>query len=111
MAAVMPTTINMVNTMVGIPQFTDISVPENQIAKDVYTVEEARDKLSDFLKKKGYKKLHAFPKVEFDSLSTVYKPFYHCLCQCKGKTFSRVVDAEIGERNYLLDIQYKNLRF
>lgn len=111
MAAVMPSAINMVKTMAGTPQFMDISVPENQVVKDVYTVEEAREKLTDYMRKRGYKKLRSFPRVDFESLSTVYKPFYHCICQYKGKAFSRVVDAEVGQRDYLLDILYKKFRF
>jgi hypothetical protein len=111
MAAVMPSAINMVKTMVGTPQFMDISVPKNQIVKDVYTIEEAREKLTDYMRRRGYKKLRSFPRVDIESLSTVYKPFYHCVCKCEGKIFSRVVDAEIGQRDYLLDIQYKKFRF
>lgn len=111
MAVVMPSAINMVKTMVGVPQFKEISVSENQVVKDVYNAEDAREKMIHYLRIRGYRKLRSLPSVEFEFFSTVYKPFYHCACQCDGKKFSRVVDAEIGQRDYLLEIAYKNFRF
>jgi hypothetical protein len=111
MAVVMPSAINMVKTMVGVPQFKEISVCENQVVKDVYNAEDAREKMIHYMRVRGYRKLRSLPSVEFESFSTVYKPFYHCVCQCNGKKFSRVVDAEIGQRDYLVEIAYKNFRF
>ena len=41
----------------------------------------------------------------------VYKPHYACLCQKGERRFFRILDAEIKDRNFMLDIKFRELTF
>ena len=41
----------------------------------------------------------------------VYKAHYACLCQKGERRFFRILDAEIKDRNFMLDIKFRELTF
>ncbi len=109
--AVMEGAFGVVQEMRGSPELIKRSVPPEQVVKCQYEEGKARERITDFLRKKGYRKYKRVPDVNFNEFSLVYKPHFACLCQKGQKTFYRVIDAEICERNFMLDIKYKTLSF
>ena len=97
--------------MQGQPELTEVEAEPHQVVRRAFTEDEAREKLASFLRKQGYRKYRTIAEVEFREFYLVYKPHYVCRC-CRGdKEFLRIIDAEIGQRDFMLDIKYKDLRF
>lgn len=109
--AAMCSAFPLVKRMVGFPETGLVNVKGGEIARDRYDEAEADRRLREFIQKAAYKKLRAFGNVTLIKKEAVYKPFYCCICEKNGRRIVRTVDAEIGERDYLMDIQYKNLIF
>jgi len=109
--AVMECRYGHVMTMQGTPQLAKQEVPAQIVVKKHFTEDQARQKISEYLKKAGQRRYKVFPDVEIFELGLIYKPHYAVLCKRGGKEFYRVVDAEIRERNYRLEYIYKNLNF
>lgn len=109
--AVMEGAFGTVQEMRGSPELFKQSVPPEQVVAYRYEKEQAQERISDFLRKKGYRKYRRIPSIRLNEFTLVYKPHYACLCQKGRKTFYRVIDAELCERNYMLDIKYKTLSF
>lgn len=110
-AAAMNSALNLVRKMVGSPQTLDREAAPGQIAQDRYTSEQAEEKLKEFMVRSSYKSLRGLGSAAVEDTAVVYRPFYECLCEKKGRIYRRVVDAVLGERDYLLEYQYKNLSF
>lgn len=110
-AAAMNSALNLVRKVVGTPETHTCEVKSSQIVQDQYSLEQAKDKLREFMIKSSYKDLRGLGSVSFEHFETVYRPFYVSLCERNGKLYRRVVDAMLGERDYLLEYQYKNLMF
>lgn len=109
--AAMCSAFPLVKRMAGFPETQLVNVEEREIAEDRYDESEADRRLREFILKETYRKLRMFGDVKLTRKESVYKPFYCCICEKNGNRITRVVDAEIGERDYLMDIQYKNLIF
>ena len=109
--AVMEGAFGSVQEMRGSPEMEDCSVPPEQVVACRYGEKQAQTRICDFLRKKGYTKYRSIPDIRLNEFFLVYKPHYACLCQKGKKTFYRVVDAELCERNYMLDIKFKTLAF
>lgn len=67
--------------------------------------------VAKFIKRRAYKVFHQFPQVSTLEAYVVYKPHYACLCQKGERRFFRVLDAEIKDRNFMLDIKFRELSF
>ena len=100
-----------VQRMGGFPDTQQQEVPQEHIVVCQYTKEQAQERIREHLKKKGFRKYLAFPDVKVKDLQLVYKPLYACLCRKGNKKFYKIIDAEVGERDYMLDIRYKNMVF
>lgn len=100
-----------VMTMNGRPMLEEREVERDLVVQFRCDEEKKMRRLTEQLVKVGYKKYHSIPKVEIIESETIYKPHYAVLCRRGSKKFWSVVDAETGERNYMLDIKYPELRF
>jgi hypothetical protein len=109
--AVMECAFGSVSTMQGVPQLELAEVDPRRVVKNRYTQEEAKTLICDFLKKKGSRRFRSLPQIEIFEFGLIYKPHYACLCRRGKKEFYRVIDAETGERNYMLDIVFRDLKF
>ncbi len=97
--------------MQGTPEIQTLDVEPRQVVRRMLNDDEAHEKLASFMRKQGYRKYRSLAEVEFKEFYLVYKPHYICRCRRKGKEFSRVVDAEIGQRDFMLDVKYSDLHF
>ncbi|WP_343252280.1 hypothetical protein [Ligaoa zhengdingensis] len=109
--AVMEGAFGVVQDMRGKPDMLEKDVPAGQVVACKYDREKAELQIGKFLANKGYRKYRSIPQVDFREMDVIYKPHYACLCQKGKKKFYRIIDAEIRERNYMLDIKYKELTF
>ncbi len=109
--AVMECGFGYVQKMRGLPEMNKKAVDSTCVVKCRYTEEESRKRIMEFMQKQGYKIYRSVPSVEFQEFFLVYKPHYACLCKKGSKTFYKIIDAEICERDYMLDIKYKELEF
>ena len=110
-AAAMNSALNLVRKVVGTPEIHQCDVQSAQIAQDRYSLEQAEEKLQEFMLRSAYKTLRGLGSVLLEHTEMIYRPFYACLCERGGTRYRRIVDAMLGERDYLLEYQYKNLRF
>lgn len=101
----------VVQDMKGTPELVERSVDPQQVVRCDYDIAQAKELAVRHLQKKGSKKYKAIPEVDIVEFSLVYKQHYACLCQRGNKRFQRVIDAELVERNYMLDIRLKELSF
>lgn len=67
--------------------------------------------VAKFIKRRAYKIFHQYPQVSTLEAYVVYKPHYACLCQKGERRFFRILDAEIKDRNFMLDIKFRELTF
>ncbi len=109
--AAMNSAINLTRKIVGVPQIHQIDVENRFIVKDKYSQKEAQDRILEYVSRQTYKKLRGLGDVSINDFKVIYKPFYVCVCERNKKKYLRIVDAELGERDYLLEYQYKNLQF
>lgn len=110
-AAAMNSALNLVRKAVGTPEARPWEAQPGQIARDRYSQEQAEEKIREFMLRSAYKTLRGLGSVSLEHTEAVYRPFYVCLCERGGTRYRRIVDAMLGERDYLLEYQYKNLRF
>ena len=109
--AVVDCAFGYVQKMQGQPELTEQEVPGTQIVRRSLADDAARERLASFMRKQGYRKYRSLPEVEFREFYLVYKPHYVCRCTRGSKEFLRIVDAEIGQRDFMLDIKFKDLQF
>lgn len=109
--AVMEAGYGHVEQMRGQPRTSMEEVKKSQIVISPYSGKDAELKIGSFLAQKGYRKYKAIPDVKFMELYALYKPHFVCRCKKGNKEFYKVIDAEIGQRNYFLDIKMKDLKF
>lgn len=100
-----------VQRMGGFPDIQQQEVPQEHVVVCQYTRAQAQERICEYLRKKGFRKYRVFPDVKVKDIQLVYKPLYACLCQKGSKKFYKIIDAEVGERDYMLDIRYKNMIF
>lgn len=62
--------------------------------------------VAKFIKRRAYKIFHQYPQVSTLEAYVVYKPHYACLCQKGERRFFRILDAEIKDRNFMLNIKF-----
>lgn len=99
------------NAMEGIPATEPIDYPKKDIARIVITEDAAKDKIQEFIKRRIFKKYHVFPKFEFHRVELVYKPLYAVLCKRGNRKYYRIVDGEIGQKDFTFDVYYRKIRF
>ncbi len=109
--AAMNSALNLVRKVVGTPETSDQDIDSGQIVQDQYTIGQAEEKIREFMVRSSYKMLRGLGRVSVECVETAYRPYYMCLCEKNGKIYRRVVDATLGERDYLLEYQYKHLKF
>ena len=109
--AVVDCAFGYVQRMQGTPETQTVDVDGRHVVKRMIDDKEAHERLASFMRKQGFRKYRALAEVEFKEFYLVYKPHYVCRCRRKDKEFLRIVDAEIGQRDFMLDIKYKDLHF
>ncbi|MCI8526311.1 MAG: hypothetical protein HFF17_10415 [Oscillospiraceae bacterium] len=97
--------------MQGRPALKETAAEASQVVKRRLNDAAAREKLASFMRKQGYRKYRAIAEVEFKEFYLVYKPHYVCQCKRGTREFQRVIDAEIGQRDFMLDVKYRELTF
>jgi hypothetical protein len=97
--------------MRGAPELVAEKISSKQIVTKQYTEDEARLRISDFLKRQGARKYKNIPEIEIFEFGLIYKPHYVCRCRGAHKQFFRIIDAETGERNFRLDLVFSRLTF
>jgi len=98
-----------VSRIVGFPNSQEVIVDEDKIIKCKITSEQAKKITIENLESKNALKYKKFPQVKVIEIQKIYKPNF-VFCFEKGdKKYYRAVDAEIGTRNYFLDIKFKEL--
>ena len=109
--AVIDCAFGYVQRMQGKPEIVQVDAEPSQVVRRSFNDEEAKERLASFMRKQGYRKYRAMAEVEFREFYLVYKPHYACRCRRGDREFTRIVDAEIGQRDFMLDIKYKDLKF
>lgn len=100
-----------VQNMRGRPDMSYEEVPLDQIVVCKYDEPDAQIRIARHMARQGQKMYRSYPAIDFKEMYVVYKPHYACLCQKGEKRFFRVVDAELQNRNYMLDIKFRDLTF
>lgn len=109
--AVMEGGFGTVQNMKGRPAMGYEEVPLDQIVVCRFDQSDAEIRIARHMAKHGQKMYRSIPAIDFKEMYVIYKPHYACLCQKGDKRFFRVIDAEIQNRNYMLDIKFRDLTF
>ena len=109
--AVMEGVFGFVTAMLGTPELFETNAEPEQVVKCQFPAEEARERIALYLQKRGAGKYKNIPNVEFFEFYQLYKPHYMFMCKKNNKSFTRIVDGETGERNYRLEVVYKDFKF
>lgn len=98
-------------SMQGQPETQLLDVAEERVVKTQYTAQQACERAQDFLRKKCFRKYQMYPSFQFPEVQLIYKPLYAVCCQRRSRKFYRIVDAEVGVKDYALDIRYHQMQF
>lgn len=96
----------------GWPQADETDADPSLIAAETLNKEQLQKRAKDYGARKVTLKFKGPP--DFSEISTwdkVYKPMFVCLCERKGKRFYRVIDAELGTREYFVEYKFPSITF
>ena len=97
--------------MEGIPETDSVDIPLKDIAAKKITQAQAHEKVSNYIKNKIFKKRQLLPNIEFRNTLLIYKPLFAVLCKKGNKKFYRVVDGELGVKDFTFDVYYRKITF
>lgn len=100
-----------VSKMKNLPVLEEKEADPGLVAKAAVSLEDAGDIICKELKKQVMTKFGREPEITLKEIQKIYKPFYACKCARGEKEFYRVLDAEMLERNYFLDLKFPKLAF
>ncbi len=101
----------IVQQLQGLPETQKTEVKRYEIVAANYSKAQACDRVQEFLRKQCFRKYHMYPEFEFPSVNLVYKPLYAVLCQKGKRRYYQIVDAEVGVKDYVLDIRFPQMKF
>lgn len=101
----------LVSRISGHPHSQDISSDYGRVVACRIAGEEAKRILSTHLQQRLALRSRRVPQIAIKDLNKIYKPYYVFQIEAGRKSTFRAVDAEIGIREYSLDIRFQDLAY